>query len=1333
MKKACKILFFCFLLLFDCQVLAFDFSGYSDKDLIINPAWERYQLLTDEEKAEQHYIPEKYIYKYKITRSILPKYDTPNNSILNGANSEEILPSYFNLTDLDGKKYVNGVDRSQGGLGLCWSFATIGSIESNMLYKGIKGIDKKILLCNEELNPNSLYCQYKKDYQTNVDYINGTVDKNTEFNERYIGYVKAYARNRIKESYNPYENEGALIGDPDGSGENGANFSYYTNYLGYGLAPGSKKGIFSEYTTETPNALYSLKDVFDESNFNYQVTEYYDSFPLLTKYSTEEERNSWIKDIKKHIMEHGAMYISTYIGGKCNYYKGLDFSLIDFSNDTCKGDAHALQLIGWNDNVEYHSCTYRFEGAKIINYDISTEEECNRRDDNGTGDWVKIESGAWILKNSWGKTETYPYLTYNSTITGLASITEVSVKDYDNRYNGKNARFEHKNTNVDGTWQYITRYEKTDRDEYVSSINFDSIANRTYKIYLSNNGVDYMLVSSGITTHPGLHTVNIDNFHLTGNSFYVKSIGVGSPKSPLNVFTKNACSLDNSCDDSSKMYLNNFKNFYSNADFNIDMLVQTNNVDSGKLQIDVYNSNNELVTDSFNIKNNYLVLGTGTPSIKLLKAIPNDEYTLRVSAENIAKDVSFTIHDDLIADIDLPDNIFEDDSDVIAKLNITSKRNIKSIKWSIDDDYIATIDENGKITTVENGKTKIHCILDTEFGEEVITRDLIIYKKIGTLEEFISIFSSTSNYDAYFLTTDLDLHDVDLSSKYKLRNFYGAFNGDNHTIKNITLEKTSSIGLFANGKEAVVKNLKIIDSSFKSANSSAGGLFNLCTGCTITNIFMKGSVSAKIKAGGFVATDNASTFNKLVNFSDVLTGPDLNDSVYAGGIIGESTGSVLNEVINLGQITGKESSEIFAGGIVGYSSDTKINNSYNKGLIRTDVYDESASVDFSAGGIIGYDKNSFVENCYSVGDIQINSNTTVIHNTYGLQLSTSNIKNSYYLDNNYSLDYPAGKKNETQLKNKNTYKGWNFDTIWYINDKQMYPNLRFNAIDIESVEMKLPEGELDKNKDYNFQYTIMPIDALMDINYIRSGNTNIFDIVNNTIKTKNLGGMAKLVLNINGKDYEYDISVRKDKYTVSYYDGDNLLKQEEYVENEKFVTNYIASKESDSDYIYEFIGWNNYTEGMIITNNVSLKAMYKKIPIKIESKEYIVSNDYIILPLNKTLGKITKISKLYQEIENAKYYSFYKNNVQLSNDDILKTGLLLKNANRKYNIIVSGDATGDGIINIADVVKIADHAIKGNVLINPLEVLAADATSDNIINIADVVKIADFAINSNIN
>lgn len=1325
MKKACKILFFCFLLLFDCQVLAFDFSGYSDKDLIINPAWERYQLLTDEEKAEQHYIPEKYIYKYKITRSILPKYDTPNNSILNGANSEEILPSYFNLADLDGKKYVNGMDKNQGiFLGLCWSFATIGSVESNMLYKGIKDIDKKIFLCNEESNPNSLYCQYKKDYQTNIDYINGTVDKNTEFNERYISYIRAEPENRIAENYNPYTEKSKI---DDGSGENGGHFSFYTKYFGYGVLPGSNRGVFSKYNALEDPVTYPLKDVFDEANFSYQVTEYYRNFPLLVKNSTEEEKSAWVEDVKKHIMEHGAMYLATNVDGKCKYADQLDRTVIFDVTDECTNSPHAMQLIGWNDNFEYHQCVIR-DKYTIINNEYN-EEECNSK----SGIWTEINGGVWILKNSWGNIITYPYLTYDSIITDLASVTEVSVKDYDNRYNEQNSHFEHKNTNVDGTWQYITRYEKTDRDEYVSSINFDSIANRTYKIYLSNNGVDYILVSSGITTHPGLHTVNIDNFHLTGNSFYVKSIGVGSPKSPLNVFTKNACSLDNSCDDSSKMYLNNFKNFYSNADFNIDMLVQTNNVDSGKLQIDVYNSNNELVTDSFNIKNNYLVLGTGTPSIKLLKAIPNDEYTLRVSAENIAKDVSFTIHDDLIADIDLPDNIFEDDSDVIAKLNITSKRNIKSIKWSIDDDYIATIDANGKITTVENGKTKIHCILDTEFGEEVITRDLIIYKKIGTLEEFISIFSSTSNYDAYFLTTDLDLHDVDLSSKYKLRNFYGAFNGDNHTIKNITLEKTSSIGLFANGKEAVVKNLKIIDSSFKSANSSAGGLFNLCTGCTITNIFMKGSVSAKIKAGGFVATDNASTFNKLVNFSDVLTGPDLNDSVYAGGIIGESTGSVLNEVINLGQITGKESSEIFAGGIVGYSSDTKINNSYNKGLIRTDVYDESASVDFSAGGIIGYDKNSFVENCYSVGDIQINSNTTVIHNTYGLQLSISNIKNSYYLDNNYSLDYPAGKKNETQLKNKNTYKGWNFDTIWYINDKQMYPNLRFNAIDIESVEMKLPEGELDKNKDYNFQYTIMPIDALMDINYIRSGNTNIFDIVNNTIKTKNLGGMAKLVLNINGKDYEYDISVRKDKYTVSYYDGDNLLKQEEYVENEKFVTNYIASKESDSDYIYEFIGWNNYTEGMIITNNVSLKAMYKKIPIKIESKEYIVSNDYIILPLNKTLGKITKISKLYQEIENAKYYSFYKNNVQLSNDDILKTGLLLKNANRKYNIIVSGDATGDGIINIADVVKIADHAIKGNVLINPLEVLAADATGDNIINIADVVKIADFAINSNIN
>ena len=79
-------------------------------------------------------------------------------------------------------------------------------------------------------------------------------------------------------------------------------------------------------------------------------------------------------------------------------------------------------------------------------------------------------------------------------------------------------------------------------------------------------------------------------------------------------------------------------------------------------------------------------------------------------------------------------------------------------------------------------------------------------------------------------------------------------------------------------------------------------------------------------------------------------------------------------------------------------------------------------------------------------------------------------------------------------------------------------------------------------------------------------------------------------------------------------------------------------------------------------------------------------------------------------------------------------GIKINNSKEyQYPISILGDVTGDGIINIADVIKIADHTITQNVLSTQYNKLAADVTGDNIINIADVVKIADYTLNNNIN
>lgn len=74
------------------------------------------------------------------------------------------------------------------------------------------------------------------------------------------------------------------------------------------------------------------------------------------------------------------------------------------------------------------------------------------------------------------------------------------------------------------------------------------------------------------------------------------------------------------------------------------------------------------------------------------------------------------------------------------------------------------------------------------------------------------------------------------------------------------------------------------------------------------------------------------------------------------------------------------------------------------------------------------------------------------------------------------------------------------------------------------------------------------------------------------------------------------------------------------------------------------------------------------------------------------------------------------------------TGMTIDN----YTVIIKGDVTSDGVVNISDVVKIADHTIKQNTLTKDYYMEAAEVTSDGVINISDVVKIADYTIDDSI-
>ncbi len=91
---------------------------------------------------------------------------------------------------------------------------------------------------------------------------------------------------------------------------------------------------------------------------------------------------------------------------------------------------------------------------------------------------------------------------------------------------------------------------------------------------------------------------------------------------------------------------------------------------------------------------------------------------------------------------------------------------------------------------------------------------------------------------------------------------------------------------------------------------------------------------------------------------------------------------------------------------------------------------------------------------------------------------------------------------------------------------------------------------------------------------------------------------------------------------------------------------------------------------------------------------------------------------------------------ELNYNELVGTGTVtkvFKDGQLKYEFVnvVLGDTTGDGRINIADVIKLADHTVTKNVL-SEVEIKAAEITKDSKLTIADVIKLADHTVDKSI-
>ncbi len=279
-----------------------------------------------------------------------------------------------------------------------------------------------------------------------------------------------------------------------------------------------------------------------------------------------------------------------------------------------------------------------------------------------------------------------------------------------------------------------------------------------------------------------------------------------------------------------------------------------------------------------------------------------------------------------------------------------------------------------------------------------------------------------------------------------LYTFWGSFDGNNHTISNLTMTELNTNydangrgGLFrsVNGN-AEIKNVKLENVNI-SMKGSSGALVSLLSACTISNCHvLSGTITSTstqyqyfgglIGSGGSCTITNctnratvtgSSTYNdyvggiignlatKEINISNCYNYGSLSSKFYVGGIVGSTKQNGANTTISNCGNEGSINSQYYAGGIVGIVSSPDstdlghkftISGCYNKGTITT----PAAYINMS-GGIVGRVGNKdylylFIERCYNAGTVTSDIYGSHIYDTESENYSTQavSVKNCVY-------------------------------------------------------------------------------------------------------------------------------------------------------------------------------------------------------------------------------------------------------------------------------------------------------------------------------------------------
>lgn len=312
---------------------------------------------------------------------------------------------------------------------------------------------------------------------------------------------------------------------------------------------------------------------------------------------------------------------------------------------------------------------------------------------------------------------------------------------------------------------------------------------------------------------------------------------------------------------------------------------------------------------------------------------------------------------------------------------------------------------------------------DGSSSNPYVIANLSDMQKIGSDAKY-----KTSN--SYVLTNDIDLSSITWTP---VETFSGHFDGNGHTIYNLKVDSTSNGGLFGTiEKGGVVENVTFekvaISGSFDYVGAVAGVNYG-----TVGKTQVLGTIN-NTKATGFAGLvvganmfDGSGAYVNMCSAEGTITTPG-----NAGGLAGRNYSSI---IINSRAIVNLNATGTAVGGLVGVnegSVDDLGEPFYASGIYRSYAVAESVQGGSNAGCLVG-------EN---IDYKSLNSKyTNIFENVYYAKtqkVTSPAIGNQSDIS---ALDVTF-ISNLDDLNNKETYSGFNFDSIWVAPDRN-YAKINF--------------------------------------------------------------------------------------------------------------------------------------------------------------------------------------------------------------------------------------------------------------------------------------------------